>query len=392
MTTGESNIVRRLLYAIAGVIAMLFIYTNQAAAEYQQVSLEPDNTTQSVGSTFSIAVNYDVSNNNKKLSGIGVSIHFDSSKIEYITYQNSTMTSTMISDPICKDESSDDDRDRNTDKVVVLAWADLNNTGWPNKNLPLKLLDLRFKTKDSFTDGNTTLNISKVSTNVYYSFKAVGTTIQSLSSQEISLKEGWNLFSFSVNKVYYETASPPDIPLLTNAEPVKVESLSDVLESIDGDYDFLLNMEASGQRMYTSDPLLSMLNDLHYLAVGYGYWIRMNKAGTLRLTGQLANPTDSLALHKGWNLVGCWHTKVQYDSDEPPAIDFPNTVQDQDFNQVNSLSEVFSSIDNDYTFIIRFSDFFTTDPILMSLNSLHYVGPGYAYWIYTNQETILQYE
>ncbi|KPA11405.1 hypothetical protein MHK_008387, partial [Candidatus Magnetomorum sp. HK-1] len=217
-----------------------------------------------------------------------------------------------------------------------------------------------------------------------------GLNIQITSSQEIPLREGWNLFSFSVNKVFYDSANQPTIDVLSNAEYSKVGSLNDALSSIDGKYILIRNFDANGAQ--TFDPLVpSFFNTLHYLAAGYGYWIKMKEDSTLILSGPRANPSEKLPLRTGWNLIGCWHTDAQYDSEAPPTIGLPSQVIS---TKVTNLNDVVSSISNSYS-IIRNYDINgagTYDPLVPAFfNTLHYISPGYGYWIKLKEPKELNY-
>jgi len=213
-----------------------------------------------------------------------------------------------------------------------------------------------------------------------------GLNIEVSSAQEILLKEGWNLFSFSVNNVYYDS-SPPNVPTLSNANFIEVGSLNDALETIDGKYDLIRNSDAESDKIY-SPSFPSFLNTLDYLAAGYGYWIKMREEATLRLSGARAKAADTLDLREGWNLVGYWHSDAQHESETISNEDLPdqtNTVK------VDDLDDVLSAIKGQYT-IIRSGDGEIYSPNFPSfLNSLDYMAPGYGYWIKMTESTTLNY-
>jgi hypothetical protein len=196
--------------------------------------------------------------------------------------------------------------------------------------------------------------------------------------QSIPLTVGWNLFSFSINKVFYDS-DPPDVPLLSHTEFEKVDSLNDVLESIDGQYIIIRNFDKNGAQ--TFDPNVpAFFNTLHYLAAGYGYWIKMSEVATLTLEGKLTAPSDSLQLTGGWNLIGCWLQEANYNSEEP-TIQIPDGVE---WLKVSSLNDVFHSIDTNYSIIRNYDKqgASTFDPNVPGFfNTLHYISPGYGYWI-----------
>ena len=100
-------------------------------------------------------------------------------------------------------------------------------------------------------------------------------------TQHIPLLKGWNLFSFSVNKCYYDTEQPPEAPLLPNVEYEKVNDIGEVLSSIEGKYEVVMSFDKDGAHSYYPELAGQGFNDLHYLACGYGYWIRMEEEGDL---------------------------------------------------------------------------------------------------------------
>jgi len=209
-------------------------------------------------------------------------------------------------------------------------------------------------------------------------------------AQEIPLQEGWNLFSFSINTTYYDTASPPTVASLSNTTFVKVDSLNDVLLSINGKYSLIRNIDSTGAR--TFDPNVpSFFNTLHYLAPGYGYYIKMNVSATLSLNGGYASPSDKILLQPGWNLVGCWHNEVQYESSNPPSVPIPSGISS---TQVTSVSDIFASIAGKYSVIVKYdkNGAGIFDPNLpVYLNSLKYVSPGYGYLIKMTESAYFHY-
>jgi hypothetical protein len=209
--------------------------------------------------------------------------------------------------------------------------------------------------------------------------------------QSIPLTVGWNLFSFSINKVFYDSIDKPNVPLLSNTEFEKVDSLNDVLESIDGQYSILRNFDKNGAQ--TFDPNVpAFFNTLHYLAAGYGYWIHMKEGATLTLEGQSAALSDALELNEGWNLIGCWLPEAQYDSTTQPTIQIPDGVK---WQKVSSLNDSLLNLDaSKVDIIINFDKkgAQSFDPSVPSFfKTLHYISPGYGYWIKMKEPATLNF-
>lgn len=96
----------------------------------------------------------------------------------------------------------------------------------------------------------------------------------------VSLEEGWNLISLPVQ------------PATTD--------IGTLLASIEGRYDILWGFENDNWKSF--DPAGPQFSTLTALVPGRGYWIEMNQAATLSVTG--APATANISLAAGWNLVG----------------------------------------------------------------------------------------
>ena len=212
--------------------------------------------------------------------------------------------------------------------------------------------------------------------------------------QNIPLHEGWNLVSFSVKTCFYADGvadyedGPPDEAMLPGIAFQKVESIADALASIDGQYDVVRSFDSMGAHTY--DPALPDFSDMKYMAAGYGYWIKMNGSGNLKLNGVRAIPSDTLELSNGWNLVGFWRPDACY-TNTVPLVDFPSDVKI--FTLEDSIDEILSSIRNNYD-VIRSYDIngaHTYDPFLGGFNDLDYLGSGYGFWIKMKSPGMLSY-
>ena len=116
-------------------------------------ALMNDNHNPIVGDEFNVTINYDVSNNSN-LSGIGVNIHYDSSKLEYIECNN--IFKKNINEPKLNDDNENNDENSTTDKLVNISWYDADNS-WPATILPLDLAQLKFI---ALSEGESKINIT----------------------------------------------------------------------------------------------------------------------------------------------------------------------------------------------------------------------------------------
>ena len=91
----------------------------------------------------------------------------------------------------------------------------------------------------------------------------------------------WNLVGFwGSTNCWYDSASPPSVVLpadVTNC--TQLASIGEAFNSIDGLYDVIRSFDEAGA--HTFDPVLPLFSDLHYVAPGYGVWIKMNGMASL---------------------------------------------------------------------------------------------------------------
>ena len=163
-------------------------------------------------------------------------------------------------------------------------------------------------------------------------------------THSISLVAGWNLVSF-------------------NLHPTST-AVADVLASISGQYTLVYAWDpTNGWKLY--DPTLGELNDLKTLDQGMGFWIKMNTARTLIVSGTAVNPSN-IALKTGWNLVG-------YPSSG--TLTLPNALSLHGVGTDFSLVYAYHAIDtgDEWKLFDR-----SIDPLL---NNLTEMAPGWGYWV-----------
>jgi hypothetical protein len=170
MSRGENQAICRLKYILAFMVSMLISCPMLLAAEqFQLIYLNPDNVNKSIGSTFSITVMYDVTTGDNTLTGVGIRIHYDSTKLSYINSTN--LAPQIVSLPLEKYEDPEySDQDATTDRMIVIAWADRSQGNWPDKELPCELAELTFKVKTLENSSNTLINTGFTSVAAGYSY------------------------------------------------------------------------------------------------------------------------------------------------------------------------------------------------------------------------------
>ena len=204
-------------------------------------------------------------------------------------------------------------------------------------------------------------------------------------TQKIPLKSGWNLFSLNLNKCWY-IGEKPSVPMLANIEFVEVNSIGDILSSIDGQYSYVKGFDGTAKTYNLSDRYSNM----KYMAAGYGYWIKINEdahfdeKGLIYLTiqGTAIFSDTAIQLQEGWNISGYIGNEVRYIGEKPDDIPFIEPVVYQEMVSGN-VDDIFQTISGQYTYIRAFdkNGFQPYDPSLPDLSRLKYVGPGYGYCI-----------
>jgi hypothetical protein len=161
---------------------------------------------------------------------------------------------------------------------------------------------------------------------------------------EISLLQGWNLIS---------------LPL----QPVNVKP-EEVLSSISGNYTVVYEYDVTTGNYLEFAPD-SLGNTMSSMEARKGYWIYMQRASKLSVVGTSA--LKSLSLKQGWNLVGI-------------SIITPVLVKDAIKNVEDKLRAIyeFNASTGTYKAYIPSGqkDFQTLDP-------------GKGYWVYANQDLIM---
>jgi len=198
--------------------------------------------------------------------------------------------------------------------------------------------------------------------------------------QDIGLHNGWNLMSFSVNKCFY-VENIPEVFMIDGIEFEQVESIKNILSTIDGYYSYVRGFDETGAKSYN----LTEIGNMKYMAAGYGYWIKINEDSPfddnglvyLRLTGDYVSDETIIQLNQGWNLIGYLGNKVKYIG-AYPQVHFPDDVI---LSPQSSISEIFSSINGKYEYIRGFDQDGASSYNLTPISNMKYTGPGYGYWI-----------
>jgi len=138
------------------------------------------------GDTLSISPSYNVASpQNGSETGLGLRLHFDSSKLDFVAitdlYSDSSLGISAV-----QNDTENTDQDDSTDKVIVTSWLDISGQ-WPGADkLPLKLYTAKFDKKSDYT-GATNFRFSSSSHAVGSTFRAEAVTYSDCAKPEVSL-------------------------------------------------------------------------------------------------------------------------------------------------------------------------------------------------------------
>jgi subtilisin-like proprotein convertase family protein len=128
------------------------------------------------GQGLALPIRYATSNGDDTLCGLGLRLHYNSSLLTY-NGLSSVLASSLIQQQPPGSDTADWDGDPNTDKYVLVAWANLDGC-WPNQALPAQLYLANFTLADGLTNGaQTVARFSASSTSVGYGFESQPITI-----------------------------------------------------------------------------------------------------------------------------------------------------------------------------------------------------------------------
>ena len=129
-------------------ILLVFLsgYGMAQAQNYQIVTPNPQAVSAAPGTEISFTVQYDVSDHDNTLTGLGLRIHYNSSLLEWQGFSDVLQTDKLGESTSPQDDTDNSDNDASTDKVLLVSWVDISGN-WPGSALPLNLVTVNFKAK-----------------------------------------------------------------------------------------------------------------------------------------------------------------------------------------------------------------------------------------------------
>jgi hypothetical protein len=136
------------------------------------------------GQSIRISLNYDTSDGDNQLLGIGIRVHYSSEILTFVGTENAVANHLYANGDGPYQDESDFDNDLSTDKYIIFGWSSLISN-WPDVSLPASLVDVVFNADLGIIDQTsitTPINFSKVSSTESYNFGATNYTLTVLAA------------------------------------------------------------------------------------------------------------------------------------------------------------------------------------------------------------------
>ena len=169
-----------------GVFFAATLLAGNLAAEEQVITPAPLISSAAAGEPVSLEVFYDTLPQDATLTGIGIRVHYDSSKLGY-DQVTETLAFGRLFDPALvepQQDSSDFDGDPATDFFLSLAWVDFGGN-WPGA-LPQKLARVNFVAAGDFSK-STLVRFSASDLASGYTFSSESATINPPVTRTLSV-------------------------------------------------------------------------------------------------------------------------------------------------------------------------------------------------------------
>ena len=183
-------------YRLATMICTLALLGNVEAASLpdgvddrlsQIIFPSPLSTATIPGAAVTLDVMYDTLPQDETLTGIGVRVHFDSSKLSF-DLVDQTLAFGRLFNPalvVAEADTSDFDGDPSTDQYLSMAWVDFAGS-WPGGVLPEKLAAVHFVAAGDFA-GSTTIRFSASDLAAGYEFSSQPATVNNSIMHQLTV-------------------------------------------------------------------------------------------------------------------------------------------------------------------------------------------------------------
>ena len=126
------------------------------------------------GQQFTLDISYDVSSNDNNLTGLGLRVHYDSSKLSFVEVSDLIAKDNIITATNSESDTEDFDNNPNTDQFLSFAWVSISGD-WPNVALPANLVSIDFVVANDIAQQSTeytTIGFSSASNAQGFAFVA----------------------------------------------------------------------------------------------------------------------------------------------------------------------------------------------------------------------------
>ncbi|MBC6472911.1 MAG: DUF11 domain-containing protein [Hormoscilla sp. GM102CHS1] len=165
----------------AETVATVTIADNDAPTPIggtQIVTPVPEEQEVAANESVSIDVQYSTDPAFSETSGLGLRLHWDSSKLSFDRLDG-VLPDDLIAAGDPQEDTEDFDSDPDTDRFVLVSWADITGGSWPDDSstLPVTLYAANFTTLSMSETTDTTVNFSASSTSPDFEFESESATI-----------------------------------------------------------------------------------------------------------------------------------------------------------------------------------------------------------------------
>ncbi|MEE9303745.1 MAG: GlyGly-CTERM sorting domain-containing protein [Thiotrichaceae bacterium] len=176
--------------------ALLLSGITWAATGTQTITATLNNLSVSPGDSVQLTVSYPAGN--PETTGLGVTLYFDSSKLEFVETSNVLNTPSMHKIQAPVDDADNTDADASTDKKIVAAFANFSADPFiASSNMSADLFTVSFLAKDGFSSdtvinftGNPAVGYSFASTSAKVAYKDSTATVADDTSTSSASSSG----------------------------------------------------------------------------------------------------------------------------------------------------------------------------------------------------------
>lgn len=136
---------QRLISSLLTFVCIFFAASVNAGT--QNITSSTTSFSISPGDTFEFSLAYSVGS--PETTGVGIKLHFDSSKLDFIEIKDTLETELTLVSP-AEEDSSDSDVNADTDKNIITSFGEVVGNFIDAEDMPVQLLTAKFKATSGF--------------------------------------------------------------------------------------------------------------------------------------------------------------------------------------------------------------------------------------------------